>query len=574
MLDLLILNGTLTDGTGGSSFKADIAIDGDRIIDIGQLNHLVAEKTIDAKGKHILPGFIDLHSHNDFYLNRDRLSKIFEPYIRQGITTYVAGNCGDGVAPIPKKENRELFPAYLDSKGVSGVALDSFEWNSMDEFLSYAENKGPVANMIQLAPHNPIRLEVMGNASRPAQPAELEKMKRILFESMEAGCRGFSTGLMYYPGMFSHTLELIELNKICGHYNGRYATHIRSQCITFPEALNEAFEIAREGKTGLQISHFHAKPFLDKSAGLLQKSITLIEAIHKYLPLPPFPNSALKKGLRLLNEEIAAGLDVGIDMVPYMTANTSLTTVFPPWAMVGGMTKLIERLSDDVTWAEIKNAMKTVKPSLPLLGGKVWSNNISKAMGWGTIRILSVKSDKNRSLEGRYIVEIARQRGQDPWQTARELTIEEYGAVEIMAGFPLRPWVESNFSQLFSHPQLSVMCDSLIPEFGLPPQSLYGTFPRFLSRYWRDLKLMEFEEAVHKCTGSSASRFNIQHRGEIKKGYYADLVICDRKAIKDNSSPEKPDQFPSGIETVIINGKLVLEAGSYDYNANAGRVIR
>ncbi len=573
-MDLVILNATLTDGTGGPSFKADVAISGDLIRGIGHFDNLEADKIIDARGKYILPGFIDLHSHNDFYLNRDGLSKIFEPFIRQGITTYVAGNCGDGVAPIPEKVNRELFPAYLDSKGVSGVATGSIEWNSMDEFLAYAENKGPIANMVQLAPHNPIRLAVMGNASRPAQPAEIEKMQGMLAESMEAGCRGFSTGLMYYPGMFSHTHELVELNKVCGHYKGRYATHIRSQCITFPEALAEAFEIAREGKTGLQISHFHAKPFLDKYAGILHRTIALIEAINKYLSLPPFPNGALKKGLMLLDEEIDAGLDVGIDMVPYMTANTSLTTVFPPWAMVGGMAKLSERLSDDATWAEIKTAMKTVKPSLPLLGEKIWSNNISKAMGWGTIKILSVKSEKNRNLEGMYIIDIARQRGQDPWQTARELTLEEDGAVEIMAGFPLRPWVEHNFSRLFTHPQMSVMCDSLIPEFGLPPQSLYGTFARFLSRYWRELKLLEFEEAVHKCTGLSASRFNIQQRGEIKKGYYADLVICDREAIKDNSSPEKPDQYPTGIETVIINGKIVLESGCYDYNANAGRVIR
>ncbi len=558
MIDVLIKNGEVIDGTGKLSYKANVAIKGDQVIDIGVLENVEAYKTINAAGKIVAPGFIDLHSHNDLYVRRRSLGKVFEPFIRQGITTFVTGNCGEGIAPFSAQKNREK----------------AIEWASIDEFLTYVEKKGPVANMAHLAPHGPIRATVMGEESRFATAAEIKEMKNLLVEAMEAGCYGFSTGLTYYPGMYSHTDELAALNQVCGRYNGRYATHIRSQCITFPWAVQEAVDIARQGKTGLQISHFHAKPFFGKYAGLFQKAVKLIEGINRLVPLPSIPNAALQEGLAVVNHELTAGMDIGLDMIMYMMANTTLTVVFPPWAQIGGVEKLVERLADESSWRKIKKDMQTVKPRLPLLDANAWSNNFSRAMGWGVIKILSVNSEKNRSLEGKFILDIARERGKDPWQTARELTIEENGAVNILAGFPPRPWTEKAFSALFTHPQMSVMCDGLIPEFGPPPQAVYGTFPRFLGRYLRELKLLTMEEAVHKCTGLSASRYDLKHRGELKKGNFADIVIFDPLTIEDLSTNEDPARYPKGVDTVIINGKVVLEGDHYDQEAYAGRVLR
>jgi N-acyl-D-amino-acid deacylase len=574
MIDVLIKNGEVIDGTGKPSYKANVAIKKDQVVDIGVPEDIEAYKTINAAGKIVAPGFIDVHSHNDLYVRRRSLGKVFEPFIRQGITTVVTGNCGEGIAPFPAQKNRELFLKFVNSKGVPLENAQAIEWSGMDEFLTYVEKKGSVTNMAHLVPHGPIRVAVMGEESRYATAAEIEEMKALLEEAMEAGCYGFSTGLTYYPGMYSHTDELAALNQVCGRYNGRYATHIRSQCITFPWAVQEAVDIARQGQTGLQISHFHAKPFFGKYAGLFQKVIKLIEGINRSVPLPGFPNEALQEGLAVVNRELTSGMDIGLDMTLYMMANTTLTVVFPPWAQIGGVEKLIERLSDENSWKEIKQDMQTVKPCLPLLDAKSWSNNFSRALGWGVIKVLSVNSEKNRSLEGKCILDIARERGKDPWQTARELTIEENGAVYILAGYPSRPWTEKAFSALFKHPQMSVMCDGLIPEFGLPLQAVYGTFPRFLGHYVRELKLLPLEEAVYKCTGLSASRYDLKHRGELLKGNFADIVIFDPHTIEDLSATDDPARYPKGVETVVINGKVVLEGDHYDQDANAGRVLR
>jgi N-acyl-D-amino-acid deacylase len=286
------------------------------------------------------------------------------------------------------------------------------------------------------------------------------------------------------------------------------------------------------------------------------------------------PNSALNEGLEIVNHAMDDGLDFGMDMIPYIMANTTLMAVFPPWALVGGTKKLIERLSGDNTWAEIKHDMQTVIPQWPPWKEKAWSDNYSKALGWHIIRILSVESENNRALEGKSIVEIAKQRRIDPWEAARRLTIEENGAVTIRAGFPAGRWIEKMFSSLFTHPEMSVMCDAVLPRVGPPPQAAYGAFPRFLGHYVRELKLLTLEDAIRRNTTLAAARYGIKERGEIKKGNFADITIFDKDTIADVSTPTDPARFPTGIEAVIINGKLVLEGEHYNEEANAGRVLR
>jgi N-acyl-D-amino-acid deacylase len=570
-IDVLIKNGKIIDGTGAATFKSDVAVSGNSIMDIGNLQNVEATKVIDAAGKVVAPGFIDIHSHNDFYMNREDLPGLFEPFVRQGITTCVTGNCGWGIAPITE-ENRQLFINTLASNSVS---VDKpFEWSTIDEFLSYVDRKGPVMNMAHLVPHGPLRIIAMGPRNKFAEAEDIKRMKDMLRQGLEAGCYGFSSGLMYYPGVFSNTEELIQLNAVCGEYKGRYATHLRAQCTTFPYAVNEAIEIARKGGTGLQISHFHAKPFLGNKAGLFYHMVGLIEFINQMVPIPSFPNAALKKGLEIVDRASAEGLDFGMDIVPYIMANTTIMALFPPWAHIGGTQDLLKRIADQATWMEIKKDMRNVIPQWPPYGERAWSDNYSRALGWHIIRILSVQTTKNRGLEGMSIMEIAGKRRIDPWEVARQITLEEEGMITIQAGFPPRPWIEKFNSSLFAHPQMSVMSDAILPEHGQPPRAAYGSFPRFLGHYVRELKLISLEEAIRKITSLPADRYGIKGRGLIKKGYWADIVVFDENAIKDMTTSENPGIFPAGIDIVIINGKAVLEGVEYNSTANAGRVLR
>ena len=570
-VDILIRNGKVIDGTGAPPCISDVAIAGNVIVDTGDLRHVEAGKVIDADGKVVAPGFIDIHTHNDFYVNRDNLPLVFEPFVRQGITTCVTGNCGWGVAPITD-ENRQLFINTLACNSVS--VGKPFEWSSIDEFLTYVDRKGPVINMAHLVPHGPLRIIAMGPRNTFAGPEDIKRMKDMLRQGLEAGCFGFSSGLMYYPGVFSNTEEIKQLNAVCGEYGGRYSTHLRAQCTTFPNAVAEAIEIARYGGTGLQISHFHAKPFLGNKAALFYHMVGVMELINHVVPLPSIPNAAVKKGLEMVDRASAEGLDFGMDIVPYIMANTTIMVVFPPWSHIGGTQEFLKRLAGQATWMEIKKDMQNVIPQWPPFGERAWSDNFSRALGWHIIRILSVQTSKNRGLEGMSVMEIAGKRGIDPWEAARQITLEEEGMITIRAGFPQRPWIEKFNSSLFAHPQMSVMSDAILPEHGQPPQAAYGTFPKFLGHYVRELKLLSMEEAIRKITSLPAARYGIKGRGMVKKGYFADIVLFDENAVKDLTTIDNPCVSPDGIEAVIINGKMVLEGDQYNAEANAGRVLR
>lgn len=570
-IDILVRNGKIVDGSGTAAYESDIAIEHGKIEGIGKFSNVEAANIVDAGGKTICPGFIDIHTHNDLYMNRNNLSKLFEPFIRQGITTCVTGNCGWGVAPV-SASNMQLF---LNTVAGMDVSINKpFEWATIDEFLTFVDRKGPVMNMAHLVPHGPLRMMVMGAKNTSASQDDILQMQTLLRGGLEAGCYGFSTGLQYYPGLYSDTNELIQLNSICGKYEGRYASHLRAYCTNFPYAVSEAIEIARKGDTGLQISHFHARPFFGNKAALFYHVVGLIETANRIFPIPSLPSKALDTALKMVDEASKEGLDFGMDMVPYIMANTTITMLFPPWSLIGGTDAFINRLTDNNTWKEIKKDMQTITPQWPLLGERAWSNSYVYAIGWHVIRVLSVQTEENRNLEGKTFVEIANERNIDPWEAVRQIAIEEKARVMILSGFPPKPWIEKIFSSLFSHPQMSVMCDSILPQVGKPPQSTYGTFPRYLGHYVRELRLMNFPDAIRKSTSLPASRYGIKGRGLVREGYSADLVVLDENSIRDMSSFDNPEVNPLGIEAVIINGKIVLSEGKYYPDANAGRVLR
>jgi N-acyl-D-aspartate/D-glutamate deacylase len=413
----------------------------------------------------------------------------------------------------------------------------------------------------------------MGNAARFSTPEELDSMKRMVKEGMEAGCRGFSTGLTYFPGMYAHTDEIVELAKVANEYGGRYATHVRGHSGTYDLAVREALEIASRSGCRLQLSHVFAVPYLGCLADILYSMMGALEAVNRVVPLPGIPNPVLKNAVRQVDQAIEGGQEVGMDFIPYVMGNTTVTQLYPPWANIGGTDALLARLQDPAQRSRIRKDVETLKPRWPHWEEGSWSDNYIKAIGWKMLRILSVASEKNRSVEGKRVVDLAREAGKDPFDYLADLTVEENGMVTFLFGTPPRPWSEKVFTKVQDHPELSIGADVLFPEVGIPPQSAYGTFVRIIEHYVKELKFYTLEDAIHRSTGLSASRYGLEDRGVIKPGAAADLVVFDLEKTHDNSTYDDPEQYPDGIEYVIVNGRVVVENGAYDPEALAGQLL-
>ncbi len=570
MFDVVVRGGEVVDGTGAPAVAADVAVRDGRIAAVGDLRDAAAASEIDAAGKVVCPGFIDIHSHNDLYVIREDYRALFEPYVRQGITTSVVSNCGWSLAPWPA-ERSDLFRSTLQTMGVSADFRP--DWETQEEFQDWLRRRGLPINSVPLSAHGPVRMAVMGPEARFCTAGELERMKALVRRDMEAGCRGFSTGLTYFPGMYAHTDEIAALAGVCGEYGGRYVTHVRSLTNTFDRAVEEAVEIARRSGCALQVSHFMCVPRLGRLAGAAYAATEVMERINGVLPLPGFPNPVLKKAYGIVDRAIEEGLDVGLDFIPYVMGNTTVTQLYPPWALEGGTEALLRRLADPAARARIRHDVETVTARWPHWERGSWATNYIKCLGWKMLSILSVGSERNRRLEGRRIVDLAAEAGKDPFDFLADLAIEEEGAVVFLMGIPPRPWSEKVFLQGQDHPQLSVGADVLFPEKGAPPQTAYGTFPRILQHYVRELALYTLEDAVHRCTGLAASRYRLDGRGVIREGAAADLVIFDPAAVRDNSTFDRPRQYPSGIRYVLINGRVVLEEDVYHGDILPGEVL-
>lgn len=308
MFDILIRGGSVIDGTGTPSRRADVGVKDGRIAAAGNLTGAASALTIEAEGKAVIPGFIDIHSHNELFVIREDYRELFEPYVRQGITTCVVSNCGWSLAPWPR-EHGELFRSTLRSMGVSSAFQP--EWETQEEFLEWLRRRGLPINFVPLSAHGPVRIAVMGSQARFCTPEELERMKDLVRRNMEAGCRGFSTGLTYFPGMYAHTEELVELARVSREYGGRYVTHVRSLTDTFDRAVEEAVEIAERSGSSLQVSHFMCVPNLGRAADLVYAAVDVLESINRIVPLPGIPNRVLLRAYRVVDRALERGLDVG-----------------------------------------------------------------------------------------------------------------------------------------------------------------------------------------------------------------------------------------------------------------------
>ncbi|MCR6668918.1 MAG: D-aminoacylase [archaeon YNP-WB-040] len=536
------MNGIIVDGSGNPWFKANIAIEDGRISAISRHEYFNAERVIDASGLIVAPGFIDIHSHSDVTLLVDPLA---ESKVMQGVTLEVVGNCGSSAAPVVgdfavKRMRRRLAEYNLN-----------LEWGSVGEYFSFMERIGVSVNVAMLVGHGQIRSCVMGFEAREPTLSELEEMKLLLRDSLEDGAFGMSSGLVYAPGRFAKTDELVELCRVVAEYNGLYATHIRGERETIIEAVSEALYIAEKSGVRLQLSHHPPK------IGAYGKSV---------------------ETLKMIEDARGRGLDVACDFHPYTAGSTSLSALLPAWAQEGGFEKIIERLRDPVIRVKIKEDM--IREPIPGPG----PCGLVKRGLWNMI-FLS-ECNVNKDLIGKSFDEIARLRGKDPFEAYFDILLEENLSGSIIGFYydenDIRNVAVSPYSMVGSDGYALAPRGVLVREGGHPRS--YSTFPMVIRKYVRGEsrsellydrgdKIMSLETAIMKMTSLPASRLNIHDRGLIRVGFQADICIFDYNRISDLSTYYNPQVFPVGVEYVIVNGVIVVDRGRHT-GAKPGKVLR
>jgi N-acyl-D-amino-acid deacylase len=523
----LIKNGQIIDGTGKERFAGDLLIENERIAAIGVIEATDVDQIFDARGKIVAPGFIDTHSHSDLQV---LLSPYIEPKIRQGVTTELLGQDGISMAPLPA---RYISTWRKNLAGLDGDS-DTIDWSyeTTDGYLKLLEKQGVGLNEAYLVPHGNVRMEAMGLSNRTPTASELQKMCDITDREMQAGAYGLSTGLIYMPCAYSGLSEIVALCKVVAKYDGVFVVHQRSEADTILESMEEILEIGRQSSVKLHFSHF-------KVCG--RKNWRFIEPV-----------------IALLDKAKAEGLRVSFDQYPYVAGSTMLGVILPPWVHDGGTDQLLKRLED----ADLRQKM-IYDMEHGLYG---WDNFVDFA-GLDQIFVTSVKSQKNRDLIGKNLVEIGQIRQKDTYEAVFDLLYEEENAVGMVDFYG----IEEHVTRFMCRPEQNVCTDGLLG--GKPHPRVYGSFPRVLGKYVREEKALTLESAIYKMTGKPAAVFGFKDRGMIQIGNFADLVIFDPDVIMDRGTFIEPIQYPDGIQAVFINGELVLQQGIYEKKC-PGKVLR
>jgi len=522
MFDLLIKNGKIMDGTGNPWFFGDVAIKDARIEKIGYIDSSSAPEVIDASDLVVAPGFVDIHSHSDFVLPLDKHPQILEPFVHQGITTLVTGNCGYSPAPVNPKtlELLKIQTSFMQAEELQ------WEWLDMKGYMDFIEQNGVAYNVVPLVSHGSIRVCVKGFEGGPATDSEKLEMARLAREAMEQGVCGLSCGLIYLPGAYSDTDELIAVSEPLKDFGGVFAAHVRGEGKNLLPATEEIIKVGEQN--GIAVEHSHLSAFGEE-----------------YWP-------KIDLALRLHEEARARGVNINFDIFPYIAANTTLSAIYPNWCLEGGVVKLIERLSDNETRSRI---------------------NI-KVSGWENTLVISVGSDANKHLEGKSLLEIGKETGKTSFDAAADLIVEERGnAMGLYFGASGDLSNDEGLRKVIAHPRASICTDAMLIGKGHPHPAAYGTFPKVLGYFCRDHRLFTMEEAVRKMTSMSLQRFGIRDRGLIREECFADITIFDEATVGERGTYFDPAHFPEGIKHVIINGTPVLQDGVYNSKL-CGRVLR
>jgi len=523
--DIIIKNGSIADGTGNLLFKADIGISGDRIEYIGDLSSGSSNIIIDAKGKIVAPGFIDIHTHTDTHLivNPSGDSKL-----RQGITTEIGGNCGESVFPLDEDEVRDYEGSMKERHGIE------CKWQSMNDFYNILERRKIAINYGTFVGNGNLRAVVVGRNDVRATSEQMTQMKKLLEEMLSDGCMGLTSGLEYSPSSYADTEELTELAKVVAKYDAIYNTHMRNEDDTLLEAIDEAIRISKGSGCSLEIAHL-------KTGN-------------------PANWHKIDKTLEMLNKASKDGIKINADRYPYIAYSTGMGNFIPLWVRQGTTEDVIARLKDSSLDSKIKDYSES---------------RGTRIGGWQNVVICNVRKEENKKYLGKSVKEAAEESGSEPYRFIKNLLIEENMNVSIV-GFAMN---EDNLKRILSHDLVMIGSDgSAISPVGKlgegrPHPRYYGTFPRVLGKYCREEKIFGWETAVKKMTSMPADKLGLKGRGRLAKNNFADIVVFNPETIIDKATFVDPHNFAVGIDHVIVNGVHTIKDGNYT-NALAGKIMR
>ena len=527
--NVIIKGGTVYDGTGAEPKHADVAIRDDRIVGIGDFAAAYTKTVIDAGGLAVAPGFINMLSWSNESLIQDGRS---QSEIRQGVTTEIMGE-GESMGPVNDRVREHMLREQGDIKY-------EIKWNTLAEYLRYLETRGVSCNVASFIGATTIRENVIGFEDKAPTPEQLDEMRNLVRKEMEAGALGIGTSLIYPPAFYAKTEELIALCKVAAKYQGKYISHMRSEGNRLLEALDELIRISREA--GIPAEVYHIKAAGQQNWPKIDDLLSRIEAAQK------------------------EGLKITADMYTYTAAGTGLDACLPPWTEDGGHPALFKRLRDPATREKI--AAEVSKDS------DEWENLYIGAGSPDKILLFGFKSEKLKPLTGKSLAEVAKMRGKDPITTIMDLIVED----ESRIGTVYFLMSEENVKKELARPWISFGSDeaSQAPEGVFlksnPHPRAYGNFARVLGKYVRDEKVIPLVEAVRRLSGLPASNLGLDHRGFIKDGMFADVVVFDPATIADHATFEKPHQYSVGVKHVFVNGVQVLKDGEHT-GAKPGRAL-
>jgi len=515
--DVLLKGGRVVDGSGNPWFTGDLAINGDRIAAIGALDTTLAARVIDVSGLVIAPGFIDL-------LGQSEYTVLVDPRvagkITQGITTEVTGE-GGSVGPQTPFTIAEMAPILVDLR----LAID---WSDHAGYFARVEKQGSGLNFAHLVGAAQVRQAVLKSENRKATPVELEAMRTHVARAMEQGAFGLSSSLIYPPGAFADTAELIALAKVAARHGGIYATHVRGESDHLLASLDEAATIGSEAALPVEI--WHLKAAGRKNWGKMRDALAAIEWYR------------------------ARGIDITADIYPYPAAATDLAACLPPWASEGGITAMVARLKNPAERKRIRREMETPSGD--------WEDLLAHAGGPSGVLVAGVRTEANRKFQGKRLSEIAAMRGDDPIEALFDLLVEENGTVDaiyfIMSEEDVKLAMASPFVA-FNCDAPGVQPEGILGSRMIHPRS-YGSFPRILGRYVREEKVLRLEDAIRKMTSLAAQRIGLRDRGLLRPGYFADVTVFDPAAVADRATFEAPHRYSEGIVHVFVNGEPVVES--------------
>ncbi|MCS7099937.1 MAG: D-aminoacylase [Sulfolobales archaeon] len=521
--DLVIKNGIVVDGSGSPPFRADVGIVGSEIKSIGDLSGVEAERVVDASGLVVSPGFIDMHNHSDLTIFEVPTA---DNYVLQGVTTIVVGNCGYSPAPLTDVNYEEFVKRVKREHPEVEV-----RWRSFGEYVKSLEELKPAINIALQVGHGTIRAAVLGFGPEKPSDREIQLMKELAKEAMEAGAFGVSTGLIYVPGTFASTEEIIEIARVAASYGGIYSTHMRNEGVKLLDSVFEAVSIGLKAGVGVEISHLKAsgKPSWGK----------------------------VWTALKIIEDYASRGHDISADAYPYYAASTSLVTLLPKDVRGASSEEIMRKLREP-------NVVDRLRERL---GEAVFEE---RYISWSDIMISY--SPKHGEFEGMRLDKIAESMGVDPVEAMVRLLLDD----ELATGMVTFTMREEDVRLVISHPLVAIGSDGSVGRFGIgkPHPRRYGTFPRVIARYVREEKALSLHEAIRKMTSLPARKLRLWNRGLIRPGFKADLVVFNYYSIEDTATFENPHSYPKGIKYVIINGEVVADSGKLDPRVRAGKVLR